>query len=109
MPKPKATPDKPRAAAAPGSTSPTSEKPMTIAPGRPGDIGGLVSVKIDDIELKVPFGTTILEAAKTVGIRVPTLCYHRTCASPASAASASSRYRSSARCRPPARFPSPSR
>src|SRR5512143_204681 len=57
-------------------TAPTSEKPMTVLAGKPGDIGGLVSMKIDDLEIKVPFGTTILEAAKTVGIRIPTLCYH---------------------------------
>ncbi|MBN2465484.1 (2Fe-2S)-binding protein, partial [candidate division WOR-3 bacterium] len=49
---------------------------MTITAGKPGDIGGLVAVKIDDIDIKVPFGTTILDAAKTVGIRIPTLCYH---------------------------------
>ncbi len=58
------------------STVPTSEKPHVVTAGRPEDIGGQVSVKIDDIELKVPFGTTILEAAKSVGIRIPTLCYH---------------------------------
>jgi NADH-quinone oxidoreductase subunit G/[NiFe] hydrogenase diaphorase moiety small subunit len=58
------------------STAPTSEKPHVVAAGRPGDIGGEVSIKIDDIALKVPFGTTILEAAKSVGIRIPTLCYH---------------------------------
>jgi NADH-quinone oxidoreductase subunit G/[NiFe] hydrogenase diaphorase moiety small subunit len=58
------------------SAVPTSEKPHIVTGGKPGDIGGLVSVKIDDIELKVPFGTTILEAAKTAGIRIPTLCYH---------------------------------
>lgn len=56
--------------------TPGSEKPLVVPGGRPGDIGGLVSVKIDDIELKVPFGTTILEAARTAGIRIPTLCYH---------------------------------
>ena len=32
---------------APGGTAPTSEKPMTVLAGKPGDIGGLVSVKID--------------------------------------------------------------
>ncbi len=58
------------------STVPTSEKPHVVETGRPEDIGGQVSVKIDDLELKVPFGTTILEAAKSVGIRIPTLCYH---------------------------------
>jgi NADH-quinone oxidoreductase subunit G/[NiFe] hydrogenase diaphorase moiety small subunit len=58
------------------SAVPTSEKPHVVTGGKPGDIGGLVSVKIDHIELKVPFGTTILEAAKSAGIRIPTLCYH---------------------------------
>ncbi len=73
--KPQAPSDKPDKVA-PGGTAPTSEKPMTITAGKAGDIGGQVSVKIDDIDIKVPFGTTILEAAKTVGIRIPTLCYH---------------------------------
>lgn len=58
------------------STVPTSEKPHVVTMGRPGEIGGEVTVKIDDIEIKVPFGTTILEAAKSAGIRIPTLCYH---------------------------------
>ena len=31
---------------------------------------------IDGIETKVPLGTTILEAAKSIGVRIPTLCYH---------------------------------
>lgn len=39
-------------------------------------IGAMVSVTIDDKEIQVPMGTTILEAAKQVGIRIPTLCYH---------------------------------
>lgn len=39
-------------------------------------IGALVSVTIDGKELKVPLGTTILEASKKVGVRIPTLCYH---------------------------------
>lgn len=58
------------------STVPTSEKPHVVPAGRPGDIGGQVAVKIDDIEMKVPFGTTILDAAESAGIRIPTLCYH---------------------------------
>lgn len=58
------------------SEPPTSEKPHVVTTGKPTDIGGQVAVKIDDIELKVPFGTTILEAARSVGIRIPTLCYH---------------------------------
>jgi iron-only hydrogenase group A len=39
-------------------------------------IGALVSVTIDGIEAKVPFGTTILDAAKSVGVEIPTLCNH---------------------------------
>ena len=33
-------------------------------------------VTIDGIETKVPLGTTILDAAKSIGVRIPTLCYH---------------------------------
>ncbi|MBI9019924.1 MAG: iron hydrogenase small subunit [Verrucomicrobia bacterium] len=36
----------------------------------------LVTVTIDDKEVTVPSGTTILEVAKQIGIRIPTLCYH---------------------------------
>ncbi|HPQ40363.1 MAG TPA: NADH-dependent [FeFe] hydrogenase, group A6 [bacterium] len=39
-------------------------------------IGGQVSVTIDGQTIKVPLGTTILEAARHLGIRIPTLCYH---------------------------------
>ena len=43
---------------------------------RPSAIGATVPVTIDGIETKVPLGTTILEAAKSIGVRIPTLCYH---------------------------------
>ena len=36
----------------------------------------MVSLTIDGKEVTVPQGTTILEAAKSVDIRIPTLCYH---------------------------------
>lgn len=39
-------------------------------------IGGLISIEIDGIEVKVPPGTTVLDAAKSAGIKIPTLCYH---------------------------------
>ena len=39
-------------------------------------IGGKVSVTINGEELKVPLGTTILEAAQRIGIHIPTLCHH---------------------------------
>ena len=35
----------------------------------------MVKLTIDNRTVEVPEGTTILEAAKTVGIPVPTLCY----------------------------------
>ena len=51
-----------------GSTVPVSDNPEAI--------GALVSVTIDGIQTKVPFGMTILDAAKTVGVEIPTLCNH---------------------------------
>ena len=39
-------------------------------------IGATVPVTIDGHEVKVPLGTTILDAAKSIGVRIPTLCYH---------------------------------
>ncbi|HZL64445.1 MAG TPA: NADH-dependent [FeFe] hydrogenase, group A6 [Thermoleophilia bacterium] len=51
-----------------GSTVPVSDNPEAI--------GALVSVTIDGIETKVPFGMTILDAAKTIGVDIPTLCNH---------------------------------
>ena len=35
----------------------------------------MINIKIDNKELKVAPGTTILDAAKSVGINIPTLCY----------------------------------
>ena len=37
----------------------------------------MVNLTIDDINISVPAGTTILDAAKAVSIRIPTLCYLR--------------------------------
>lgn len=34
-----------------------------------------VNIKINDVELKVPEGTTILEAAKEINVNIPTLCH----------------------------------
>ena len=39
-------------------------------------LGATLPVTIDGIETKVPLGTTILEAAKSIGVRIPTLCHH---------------------------------
>ena len=35
-----------------------------------------ITLEIDGQEVKAKEGTTILEAAKSVGIKIPTLCYH---------------------------------
>ena len=36
----------------------------------------MITIKIDNIPVEIPEGTTILQAAKKVGIDIPTLCYH---------------------------------
>ncbi len=36
-----------------------------------------VKLYIDEIEVEVPAGTTILEAARKLDINIPTLCYHK--------------------------------
>ena len=35
-----------------------------------------ISLKIDDVQVQVPAGTTIMDAAEQLGIRIPRLCYH---------------------------------
>ncbi len=35
-----------------------------------------IKIKIDNLEIEVPYGTTILEAARRIGVHIPTLCYH---------------------------------
>ena len=54
----------------------SASKPNLPAPENPDAIGATITVTIDGIETKVPFGSTILEAAKSIGVRIPTLCYH---------------------------------
>ena len=61
------------------SRAPASQKGQQVTPSgsdAAGYIGGLVSVNIDGKDHKVPLGTTILEAARQVGIKIPTLCHH---------------------------------
>jgi len=36
----------------------------------------MISLTIDDKKLSVAEGTTIMEAAETMGIHIPRLCYH---------------------------------
>ncbi len=37
----------------------------------------LVKITIDGIELEAPKGTSVLEAARTIGIEIPHFCYHQ--------------------------------
>ncbi len=55
--------------------SQTLQKPV-MPPNVTSMIGGEITAQIDGHDIKVPMGTTILEAAKRVGVRVPTLCHH---------------------------------
>jgi NADH-quinone oxidoreductase subunit G/[NiFe] hydrogenase diaphorase moiety small subunit len=60
------------------SRAPVSQfmKKVPVSGDVSGMIGGAITVNIDGTEVKVPMGTTILEAAKQVGVRIPTLCHH---------------------------------
>jgi len=35
-----------------------------------------INIKIDDRDVSVPEGTTVMEAAEKIGIQIPRLCYH---------------------------------
>jgi len=56
--------------------APKSTKPHVVSSHDVEGIGGKVKVTIDGVELRVPYGTTILEAAKLINVHIPTLCYH---------------------------------
>ncbi len=60
------------------SRAPVSQrgKKIPAAENAAGTIGGLVSITIDGHDMKVPLGTTVLEAAKMLGVKIPTLCHH---------------------------------
>jgi len=59
------------------SRAPKSVQAHKITPpADSGAIGAQTTVTIDGKDLKVPIGTTILEAARQLGVRIPTLCYH---------------------------------
>lgn len=64
------------------SCSDTSRAPVSVRrheiplPEGEDYAGRDVEVVIDGQSVTVPLGTTILEAAKMIGIRIPTLCYH---------------------------------
>ncbi|HEY3334611.1 MAG TPA: 2Fe-2S iron-sulfur cluster-binding protein [Candidatus Limnocylindrales bacterium] len=55
-------------------TEPPARSPHTPAPPPAGDVA-TVDITIDGAAVAVPAGSTILEAARSVGIDTPTLCY----------------------------------
>lgn len=59
------------------SRAPISQRRLDVKRAPSGGlIGGEVAITIDGREVKVPMGSTILDAAKQLGIRIPTLCNH---------------------------------
>ncbi|MCK4851773.1 MAG: [FeFe] hydrogenase, group A [Candidatus Omnitrophica bacterium] len=58
------------------SRAPVSQRRQRARELAAGVGDALVKVVIDDIEVEVPVGTTILEAAGKVNIKIPTLCTH---------------------------------
>jgi NADH-quinone oxidoreductase subunit G/[NiFe] hydrogenase diaphorase moiety small subunit len=57
--------------------APVSQRGQRVErPSDPDAIGATVKVEIDGQEIKVPLGTTILEAARELGLHIPTLCNH---------------------------------
>src|SRR5579859_3212253 len=58
---------------APNPLIPIPRGPVPLAP--PRDAKRQIEVTIDGRKLSVPEGTTLLEAARSIGIDTPTLCY----------------------------------
>ncbi|MDD3089371.1 MAG: NADH-dependent [FeFe] hydrogenase, group A6 [Candidatus Omnitrophica bacterium] len=58
------------------SRAPVSQRGQQVDAVDKDAIGAMVKIVIDDVETRVPMGTTILDAASKVNIRIPTLCHH---------------------------------
>ncbi|MBN2055868.1 iron hydrogenase small subunit [bacterium] len=58
------------------SRAPVSQRGQSVTESETNAIGGLITATIDTMQVKVPMGTTILQAARQLGIHIPTLCYH---------------------------------
>jgi len=57
--------------------APVSQKSLVVEkPENPKDIGGSISIEINEKKFSVPLGTTILEACRKNQIHIPTLCHH---------------------------------
>jgi len=66
-----------RSAAAGGAESKGPPKPAGPPPPPPPKNAGFVTATIDGKEVVVKPGTTVIEAAKSVGIDIPYYCYHK--------------------------------
>jgi iron-only hydrogenase group A len=57
--------------------APVSQTGQSVpAPENPDAIGATVAVTIDGMQTRAPFGSTILQAAESIGVHLPTLCHH---------------------------------
>lgn len=54
----------------------TTTTPVPLPTEAPAPTGATVRATIDGREVEVGSGTTILEAARACGVRIPTLCHH---------------------------------
>lgn len=61
----------------PASRAPISQRSQVVGKVKKNVLGSLVKANIDGVDIKVPMGTTILEAAQKIGVKIPTLCYHK--------------------------------
>ena len=57
------------------SRAPKSQR-ISLTKPTAAQAGSQIEVNIDGKDMKVPYGTTILQAARQLGMRIPTLCYH---------------------------------
>ena len=58
------------------SRAPISQRSQKVDDVDTSSLGGSVKVTVDDEHIRVPMGTTILDAAAKAGVRIPTLCHH---------------------------------
>jgi NADH-quinone oxidoreductase subunit G len=58
------------------ASPPPGTPPAGTPPSPPPPPSDVVTLTIDGREVKVPKGTLVVEAAKTVGIEIPVFCYH---------------------------------
>ena len=66
------------ASPAPALRAPSAQRVSGLSPAteKSGTLGAQVAATINGQVIRVPLGTTILEAARRLDIRIPTLCFH---------------------------------